>query len=137
MAISFAGENRPLAKYISEKLQSIDISVFYDEQYEAHFLGKTWSEEFERIFISDSLFVVCILDINHKNKIWPTFERDHFKKRVPNGEVIPIFLDSTIFPSIPDDLIGIKFNWVSSDPNWQDKVDEEIVEKLLVKLEKD
>jgi hypothetical protein len=33
VAISFAGENRPLAKYIAERLQTIDVSVFLDEHY--------------------------------------------------------------------------------------------------------
>src|SRR5690606_25445440 len=130
IAISFAGENRQLAKYIAEQLESIDISVFLDEHYEANYLGKAWSKEFERIFINDSMYVVCILDIHHKNKIWPTFERDCFKKRVTQGEVIPIFLDDTVFVGIPDDIVGLKFQWDPTNLNWQQKVDDEIVFKI-------
>ena len=81
------------------------------------------------------MFVICLLDIRHKNKIWPTFERDCFKIRVPQEVVIPIFLDETIFVGIPDDIIGIKFQWDPTDPNWQQKVDDEIVYKIWEKLE--
>ena len=135
IAISFAGENRQLAKYIAEQLESIDISVFLDEHYEANYLGKAWSKEFERIFVHDSKYVFCILDIHHQNKIWPTFERECFKKRVSEGEVIPLFLDETVFVGIPDDLIGIKFKWDPKEENWQDRVEDEIVFRIWEKLE--
>jgi hypothetical protein len=130
IAISFAGENRQLAKYIAEQLESIDISVFLDEHYEANYLGKAWSKEFERIFIEDSKYIICLLDTHHRDKIWPTFERECFKKRVPDGEVIPVFLDETVFVGIPDDIVGIKFNWNSNDADWHDKVENEIVFKI-------
>jgi hypothetical protein len=137
IAISFAGENRQLAQYITEQLESIDVSVFLDENYEANYLGKTWSKQFERIFLEDSTLVICLLDKFHKDKIWPTFERDCFKKRVPIEEVIPIFLDDTVFVGIPDDLIGIKFHWNPLDIDWQDKVENEIVYKIWERIEND
>lgn len=135
IAISFAGENRQLAKYIAELLESIDVSVFLDEHYEANYLGKAWSKEFERIFVDDSKYVICLLDIHHRDKIWPTFERDCFKKRVSEGDIIPIFLDETLFVGIPSDIIGIKFEWTPIEPSWQDKVENEIVFKIWEKLE--
>ena len=135
IAISFAGENRKLAKYIAEQLESIDVSVFLDEHYEANYLGKAWSKEFERIFVDDSKYVICLLDFNHRDKIWPTFERDCFKKRVPDAEVIPIYLDDTVFVGIPEDIVGIKFEWNPLDLVWQDKVEDEIVFKIWEKLE--
>ncbi|EON75632.1 hypothetical protein ADIS_4035 [Lunatimonas lonarensis] len=135
IAISFAGENRQLAKYIAEQLDSIDVSVFLDEHYEANYLGKAWSKEFERIFIEDSNLVICLLDQNHRDKIWPTFERDCFKKRIPNAEVIPVFLDDTVFNGIPEDIVGIKFKWDPSELNWQDKVENEIVFKIWERIE--
>ncbi|MDW3193344.1 MAG: TIR domain-containing protein [Cytophagales bacterium] len=135
IAISFAGENRKLAKYIAEQLELIDVPVFYDELYESNYLGKAWSKEFERIFVHASQFVLCLLDANHRDKIWPTFERDCFKKRVPNEEVIPVYLDDTVFAGIPDDIVGIKFKWDEELPGWQDTVEDEIVFKVWEKLE--
>lgn len=133
-ALSFAGENRDLARHIAESLETLDARVFFDEQYEANYLGKTWSNEFKRIFGSASRWVVCLLDIHHKEKIWPTFERECFTPRVPDGEVIPIFLDDTLFPGIPQDVVGIKFHWDQASASWRDDVDGEIIYKLAERV---
>ncbi len=49
------------------------------------------------------------MDENHEHKIWPTFERECFKPRIPDASVIPIYLDDTKFVGIPDDIIGFSF----------------------------
>jgi hypothetical protein len=133
-AISFAGENRELARCIADSLEVLDARVFFDEYFETNFLGRAWSNEFKRIFSSDSRLVVCLLDIHHKDKLWPTFERECFQPRVPDGDVIPIYLDDTSFPGIPSDVAGVKFKWDSSADNWQEAVISEIVYKLMLRL---
>ena len=85
--------------------------------------------------MSDSRYVVCLLDVFHKEKIWPTFERDCFKIRIPNGEVIPIYLDETIFVGIPDDIVGIKYYWNEENNKWKDEVQDKIVFRIWEKLE--
>jgi hypothetical protein len=130
-AMSFAGENRDFARFLSEQLETLDAHVFFDEQYEANYLGRTWSKEFQRIFGSASRLVVCVLDKHHRDKIWPTFERECFEPRVPSGEVIPILLDETVFPGIPKDVVGIRFTWNPIDLGWRDEVIDKIVFKLL------
>src|SRR5260370_69073 len=40
VALSFAGENRQLAQYIYDGLATLDVTVFYDEMFEANYLGK-------------------------------------------------------------------------------------------------
>lgn len=72
-AISFAGENRDIAREVARQLTQLDAHVFFDENFEANFLGATWSKHFERIFGLDSRLVVCMLDQNYRDKIWPTF----------------------------------------------------------------
>lgn len=134
IAISFAGENRALAKYIAEQLEEIDVRVFFDEYYESNYLGKAWSREFERIFVSDSQYVVCLLDSNHRDKIWPTFERECFQKRVSNAEVLPIYLDDSNFAGIPSDIVGVKYTWAELG-DWQTEVQDKIVMKIWDRLE--
>jgi hypothetical protein len=134
VALSFAGENRDLAEYLYDRLTSLDVPVFYDAHFEANYLGKTWSAQFKEIFGDKSRYVVCILDKHHSEKIWPTFEREIFTPRVASGTVIPIFLDDTKFVGIPNDLIGIKFNFDPADPEWKKKADDQIIMKLIDKL---
>jgi hypothetical protein len=133
-ALSFAGENRDLARCIAENLEILDARVFFDEYFEANYLGKTWSGEFKRIFADTSRLVVCLLDEHHKKKIWPTFERECFQPRVADGDVIPVYLDDTVFVGIPSDVVGIKFDWESSSENWRELAISEIVYKLMERI---
>jgi hypothetical protein len=110
------------------------VTVFYDEMFETNFLGKAWTQQFKNIFSSSSRYVVCLLDHHHLKKIWPTFEREHFTPRVPDESVIPIFLDDTKFPGVPQDLIGIHFSYDAQSVDWKSKATQEIVYKLIDKL---
>jgi len=128
-AISFAGENRELAKNIADLLTLLDCTVFYDEYYEANYLGQTWSKQFSEIFGNQARYVVCLLDIHHSEKIWPNFEREIFTPRVHEESVIPIYLDNTVFVGISKDTIGIDYKL----GNIADK--EMITDKIVYKLE--
>ena len=133
-AISFAGENRELARQISLLLETLDCSVFFDELYENNYLGKTWQRSFEEIFRHKSRLVVCLLDTNYRDKIWPTFEKECFLPRIADEAVIPIYLDDTTFVGIPSDTVGIKFKRDTSK-SLEDQVTDEIVFRLVDKLD--
>lgn len=135
VAISFAGENRTFAKFIDEQLRELDISVFYDRNYEDNYLGGLWSKQFLDIFVNRSRLVVAILDQHHKDKVWPTFERDCFTPRVPEGEVIPVFLDGTIFPGIPTDLVSIHFQYGGDVSAQSDAIIDDVVLRIAGKLD--
>lgn len=135
-AISFAGENRVLAKLIADQLDLFDCAVFYDEYFEANYLGKAWHKSFTEIFGEQSRFVVCLLDKHHVEKIWPTFERECFAPRVSEAAVIPIYLDDTPVPGIPKDIVGIPFkNNAALSADLANRVTDEIVFKLFELLE--
>lgn len=135
-AISFAGENRVLAKLIADQLDLFDCAVFYDEYFEANYLGKAWHKSFTEIFGEQSRYVVCLLDKHHVEKIWPTFERECFAPRVAEAAVIPIYLDDAPVPGIPKDIVGIPFkNYTALGTDFANKVTDEIVFKLFDLLE--
>jgi hypothetical protein len=135
-ALSFAGENRTIARKIADQLETLDCSVFYDEFFEANYLGKAWHKSFMEVFSDKSRFVVCLLDKNHLEKIWPTFERECFAPRVPETAVIPIYLDDTSFPGIPRDIVGISFKvGASSEAELDNLVTDKIVFKLMSRLD--
>lgn len=135
-AISFAGENRVLARAIKSQLETLDFSVFFDELFEANYLGQAWHKTFMEIFSEKSRFVVCLLDKFHLEKIWPTFERECFVPRVPEAAVIPVYLDNSLFPGIPKDIVGIKFSADGVPPEGlQNKITDEIIYKLAARIE--
>ncbi|PTU30294.1 TIR domain-containing protein [Stenotrophobium rhamnosiphilum] len=133
-AISFAGENRDLAREIAEQLKSLDTHVFFDEHFEVNFLGGAWSAQFEKIFGRDSRLVICLLDKHYREKIWPTFERECFAPRVVDREVIPIFLDDTAFVGISRDTIGIPYAQGAGAQAEKNRITDEIVFKLWERL---
>jgi hypothetical protein len=136
-AISFAGENRDLARLIAEQLGAFDCNVFYDEHFEANYLGKAWHKSFTQVFGEQSRFVVCLLDKYHVEKIWPTFERECFAPRIAEADVIPIYLDNTIVPGIPRDIVGINFkNYEAYGAELPNKVTDDIVFKLFERLQR-
>jgi hypothetical protein len=135
-AISFAGENRELAKLIADQLEIFDCAVFYDEYFEANYLGKAWHKSFMHIFGEQARFIICLLDEHHVTKIWPTFERECFMPRVAEAAVIPIYLDDTLVPGIPRDIVGIPFKSYSElGAELANKVTDNIVYKLFERLE--
>lgn len=69
VAISFAGENRELARYVAQRLKELDVAVYFDEDYEVSYLGKKLSDEFPKVFRDGSRFVLCLLDRFHQEKI--------------------------------------------------------------------
>jgi hypothetical protein len=136
MTISFAGENRALAEVIAVQLQSLDCAVFYDEWFEANFLGKAWQKSFSKIFGEQSRFVVCLLDKYHAEKIWPSFERECFSPRVADAAIIPVYLDNTPIVGIPKDIVGISFKkYQDFGDELPNKVTDEIIFKLVERLE--
>jgi hypothetical protein len=110
-------------------LTVLDCTIFYDEYFEANYLGQAWSKQFNEIFSAKSRLVICLLDEFHANKIWPTFERDCFKPRIKDASVIPIYLDDTKFVGIPDDTAGIQFK----DQRHDDE--KAVTDKIVLKLE--
>lgn len=136
IAISFAGENRTLADFVDQQLRDLDISVFYDRNYEDNYLGGLWSQQFSDIFVAKSRLVVAILDKYHREKVWPTFERDCFAVRVQQGEVIPIMLDDTVFPGIPKDLVSIYFDFEGDVEAQKDAIIDQVVLRIAAKVDR-
>lgn len=135
-AISFAGENRVLARTIAAQLETLDCAVFFDELFEANYLGQTWHKSFKEIFGERSRFVVCLLDNFHLEKIWPTFERETFLPRIADAAVIPIFLDNTPVPGMPRDIVGVRFpNADHAAADFVNRVTDEIIFKLTARLD--
>jgi hypothetical protein len=135
IAISFAGENRELASFIVDQLEELDISTFYDKNYEDNYLGGPWSEKFREVFVENSRLVVALLDENHKNKVWPTFERDCFDERVSSSEVIPVLLDNTVFPGFSKDLVSIHFDFDGDVAGNRDRIIDDVVLRIASKLD--
>lgn len=96
-ALSFAGQERPIAEMIFNKLRERDIEVFYDKNEQHRILAEDVEEYLRPIYQSEAEFVICLLSTNYPNRIWTKFESDQFKQRTTTGDVIPIvFSDAPV-----------------------------------------
>lgn len=100
-ALSFAGEDRPLAEAISREILNREMSVFYDKNEQHRILANDVEEYLAPIYRSESQFVVVILSEYYPKKLWTKFESDQFKQRFGEKSVIPIW-HSDIQPGLFD-----------------------------------
>ncbi len=132
-ALSFAGENRDLAKILNSKLLEREISVFYDHNEQHRILASNIEDYLAPIYNSEADFILVLLSKDYPKKIWTKFESDQFKQRFGENAVIPIWF-SDIDTSIFDESTsygGITFN---IDNNIEDEA-EKIVSLISKKLE--
>jgi len=107
-ALSFAGEDRPLANALNQLLEAEDYVVFYDLNEQARIVGANIQAFLAPIYASDSRFVIAVLGRMYGEKRWTIFESDQFKERFDDGHVIPIW-DKDALPSRFDEARNIGY----------------------------
>ena len=117
-ALSFAGEDRPLADALNELLEADDYVVFYDLNEQARIIGEDVEAFLAPIYAADSRFVIAVLGRMYGEKRWTIFESDQFKERFDDGHVIPIW-EKDALPSRFDETrkIGYLTFDATADPH--------------------
>lgn len=98
VALSFAGEDRPMAEALNDELEERGLVVFYDHTEQARILGEDLERFFEPIYSAEADFVVVVLGPSYGQKRWTRFESDAFEERFDQGHVIPIW--SKLVPEV-------------------------------------
>jgi len=103
LAISFAGEQRELARSITRQLTPLGYNVFYD----AYNTSETWGRDISVLFHEIYSQTDCILIIVSKeyiDKPWTRFERksamQNFINR-PDAKILQLILDRIELPGLP------------------------------------
>jgi hypothetical protein len=91
LALSFAGEDRPIAEQIRDSLEDLGHTVFYDFAEQHRIIAKNIEAYLAPIYSSGSRYVVAVLGPRYGQKRWTLFESDQYKHRIERGEVIPIW----------------------------------------------
>lgn len=91
-ALSFAGEDRKVAKLLCDFLVNEEMSVFYDHDEQHLIAGEEIEDYLAPIYKSEATFVIPILSADFPKKIWTKFESENFSNRFGKGSVIPIWL---------------------------------------------
>lgn len=113
-ALSFAGEDRPVADALYAELDGNDYVVFYDENEQHRILGNGVEALLAPIYASECRFVIAVLGPTYGEKRWTIFESEQFQERFDDGHVIPIW-DRDACPTAFDRTRSI--GYLTFDPN--------------------
>jgi hypothetical protein len=134
-ALSFAGNDRAIAAAIAEKLSEHEVEVFYDRNERHRMLAKDIEQYLLPIYQSEAKYIVVVLGPDYPERYWARMESEAFKKRIPEGEVIPIwFTDSP--PGVFDSAGKIAGLFFNREDNFEKQI-ESIVDILIQKLIED
>ena len=116
-ALSFAGEDRPHAKALAEKLKAQGLSVFYDDDHRSHLWGRN-QDIFERIYGPEARYVIALISEHYPKSEWTRFEFDTARReQAKRGTevLLPVRLDGTRMLGLPDDRIYLSLEHLTID----------------------
>ncbi|MCL6613165.1 MAG: TIR domain-containing protein [Firmicutes bacterium] len=103
VAISFAGEDRPIVQPYAEELQRRHIRLFYADFAQVDLWGADLYETFDAIYRLKARYCVLFLSRHYAAKVWTNHERKAAQARavLENQEyILPVRLDATELPGL-------------------------------------
>jgi hypothetical protein len=115
IALSFAGEERHLAKRLNELLKSEDLRTFYDKDHASMLVGENLIDKLAEIYGEKSRYCAIFISENYIKKQWTNHERIHAQARQLRNNsayIIPLIVDNVELPGLPQSIgyIDLKEN---------------------------
>ena len=129
IAISFAGEDRDIAREIANSLAAQNIKVFFDEFEKEKLWGTNLYDHLSHVYTYAAKFCIILISENYSKKSWTNFERRNAQARAfreSREYILPVRLDKTELPGLPETVGYLSFD---------DTTVNEIVESVKLKLE--
>jgi hypothetical protein len=98
IAISFAGEDREIAKKLARTLHSKGLRVFYDRFFKSKLWGKDLTGFFRDVYGSKTKYVMILISRYYPVKDWTNFEFSIIREEAERRKtefILPIRLDDT------------------------------------------
>lgn len=131
VALTFAGEDRSVAKDLAVRLKSEGVSVFFDEDEQATLWGKNLYEHLSDVYMNHAEFCLMLISEAYARKRWPSHERKSAQARAlrqAREYILPLRLDDTEIPGLSPTVAYIDLRLSSP---------EQVVEAVLAKLGRD
>lgn len=130
LAISFAGEQRNLARRLAERLDAAGYSIFFDEFHQAELWGRDLTMALGDVYSREARWCLVLVSRDYVLKPWTNLERQNALSRFMrerSGYLLALNLDATELPGLPSVIGYLRFH----------EGEEELVfEMLLQKLGK-
>jgi len=129
VALSFAGEQRDLARQVANALAASGLRVFFDEFFEAELWGKDLGDYLDEVYRRRSRFIVIFVSKEYKEKKWTDHERKSALSAAIESDiekVLPIRIDDTELKGLRGSTAYLRAS---------EKTPNQIADLLLKKLE--
>lgn len=104
-ALSFAGEDREVARNLATRLIARNYRVFYDEFYQADLWGSDLAQQLSAVYGEQSRYCIIIVSQSYATKVWTRHEfQTAMAAALFGGDrdayVLPLRLDDTKLPGL-------------------------------------
>ncbi|MCI5217959.1 MAG: TIR domain-containing protein [Candidatus Electrothrix sp. LOE2] len=103
VALSFAGEDRPVVERLARLMRRNGIRVFYDAWEQADLWGKDLFQHLDAIYRSAARYCLIFVSKHYLNKAWTKHEIKSAQARAFNEDseyILPIRLDDSELPGL-------------------------------------
>lgn len=128
VVISFAGEDRDIAKALAAALTLRGLTVFYDEYASAELWGKDLYSHLTTVYRDEAKYCLMVISESYSEKQWTNHERRAAQARAisENREyILPLRLDDASVEGVLDTTSYVDYRATS---------DEQVVEMLVEKV---
>jgi hypothetical protein len=118
VALSFAGQDRARVDRIAHILRNLGVSVFYDRFEQPQLWGKDLYQHLADIYQNKARYVMVFLSKSYVKKAWPRHELKNAQAgafRADEEYILPIRLDKTAVPGLPETVGYLEFNKLGVD----------------------
>jgi hypothetical protein len=118
LAISFAGEDRPIVHSYAEVIKSKGLKIFYADFEEVDLWGTNLYETLDAIYRLKAHYCVIFLSRHYAAKVWTNHERRSAQARalMENREyILPVRLDDTEIPGLTPTIGYLDFDKVGHE----------------------
>jgi hypothetical protein len=103
VALSFAGEDREVARELASLLARRRVRIFFDEYEKAQLWGKNLYQHLQSVYRHKARFCVLFLSHHYAEKLWTKHELESAQARAfkeSSEYILPLKLDDTEIPGI-------------------------------------
>jgi len=116
VALSFANEDRSIAREIAESLMKENISVFFDEHSSAELWGRDLYHYLEKVY-TESKICIILLSKHYSESQWTHYELRNLlahSQRRSSFAILPLHIDDVPLPKDLAHIGYVEWNSVSS-----------------------
>lgn len=103
VALSFAGEDRPVVTQLASALVGEGVRVFYDDYEQAELWGKDLYQHLQGVYRDRAKYCVIFVSGAYAKKLWPRHELKQAQARAFSESreyILPVRLDDTEVPGL-------------------------------------